>query len=83
MAPTVMSGPDEAAVLVGEGHGQSVDLELALEVGPDDVGIDPGDAAHPGLELVEVEIAEDAFKDTANLGQFLDILEAVIEKPKS
>jgi hypothetical protein len=31
----------------------------------------------------EVEIAEDAFKTPPHLGQLLDILEAVIEKPKS
>ena len=33
-------------------------------------------------EKYGVEIAEDAFGDTANLGQFLDILEAVIEKKR-
>ncbi|HEY5070481.1 MAG TPA: phosphopantetheine-binding protein [Caulobacteraceae bacterium] len=51
-----------------------------------DIGLDSVDIVSIVFAVEEkygVEISEDAFKETANLGQFLDILEALIEKPKT
>jgi len=59
--------------------------KLTREATLSDIGLDSVDVVSVVFaveEKYEVEIAEDAFKDTANLGQFLDIIEAVIEKPK-
>jgi acyl carrier protein len=60
--------------------------KLTREATLADIGLDSVDVVSVVFAVEEkyrVEIAEDAFKDTANFGQFLDILETLIEKPNS
>jgi acyl carrier protein len=60
--------------------------KLTREATLADIGLDSVDVVSVVFAVEEkygIEVAEDAFKDTTNLGQFLDILEALIEKPKS
>jgi acyl carrier protein len=60
--------------------------KLTREATLADVGLDSVDVVSVVFAVEEkygIEIAEDAFKDTADLGQFLDILEGLIEKSRS
>jgi acyl carrier protein len=60
--------------------------KLSREATLADIGLDSVDVVSVVFAVEEkysIEIPEDAFKETANLGQFLDILESLIEKQKS
>jgi acyl carrier protein len=60
--------------------------KLTREATLADIGLDSVDVVSVVFAVEEkygIEIAEDAFKDAANLGQLLDILEGLIEKKPS
>jgi len=57
--------------------------KLAREATLESIGLDSVDMVSVVFAVEEkyhIEVAEDAFANTANLGDFLDILEGLIEK---
>ena len=77
MAPT----DDELLDLVAE-EALIDRAKLVREATLEDIGLDSVDVVSVVFAAEEkygVEISEDAFKDVANLGQFLDIIKGLIE----
>ena len=77
MAPT----DDELLDLVAE-EALIDRAKLVREATLEDIGLDSVDVVSVVFAAEEkygVEIAEDAFKDVSNLGQFLDIIKGLIE----